>query len=176
MNENKKISNNENKKTEKELLKIKKKYSIKYILTAKLVEVYIVFLLAIIISFYSGEVGIGVFSIFALILIILLVLIFSKKSASQTYMLFYEDKIVYKRKFLFINKERTMEYNDIKDIIFTQGTNWYTKMWQKFFKLGNIYVYPKKGNIIMNGISLEIVENIDNVIDDIKLVVGDKIK
>lgn len=167
---------NENKKVEKELLKIKKKYSIKYILTAKLIEVYIVFLLAIIVSFGSGEIGIGVFSIFILIVIIFLVLILSKKSAAQTYMLFYEDRIVYKRKFLFTNKEKVMKYNDIKDIVFTQGTNWYTRMWQKLFKLGNIYVYPKKGNIIMNGISLEVVENIDNVINDIKLVVGDKIK
>lgn len=172
--ENEINQNNYNK--DKELLKIRKKYSIKYVLTAKLIEVYIIFLLVIIFSFCSGATMIGIFSIFILIVIVFCTLIFSKKSAAQTYISFYEDKVIYKRKFLFIDKEKIVEYSNIKDIVFTQGTSWYTRIWQKILKLGNIYIYPKKGNIITNGISLEVVDNIDKVIEDIKTIVGDRIK
>lgn len=167
---------NESVENEKELLKVKKKYSIKYVLLVKLIEVYIIFLLVIIISFYSGLVSIGILSIFVLLVIIIGTLILSKKSASKTYMSFYDDRIVYKRKFLFIDKERTLEYSEVKDIVYTQGTSWYTRIWQKIFKFGNIYVYPKKGNIITHGMALEVVENIDEVVENIKKIIGDKIK
>lgn len=167
---------NESVENEKELLKVKKKYSIKYVLLVKLIEVYIIFLLVIIISFYSGLVSIGILSIFVLLAIIIGTLILSKKSASKTYMSFYDDRIVYKRKFLFIDKERTLEYSEVKDIVYTQGTSWYTRIWQKILKFGNIYVYPKKGNIITHGMALEVVENIDEVVENIKKIIGDKIK
>lgn len=167
---------NESVENEKELLRLKKKYSIKYVLLVKLIEVYIIFLLVIIISFYSGLVSIGILSIFVLLAIIIGTLILSKKSASKTYMSFYDDRIVYKRKFLFIDKERTLEYSEVKDIVYTQGTSWYTRIWQKILKFGNIYVYPKKGNIITHGMALEVVENIDEVVENIKKIIGDKIK
>lgn len=170
----KEIENTQEKK--KELLKVRKKYSIKYVLTAKLTEVYIIFLLVIAIAFYSGSIGVGMFSIFILFVIVIAVLILSKKSASKTYLLFFEDRVVYKRKFLFINKERVLKYSEIRDIVFTQGLTWYSKIWHKLFKFGDIYVYPKKGNLITHGMSLEVVENIDKVIEDIKNVIGDKIK
>lgn len=127
-----------------ELLKIKKKYSIKYVLIEQLAEVYIVFLLVIIFCAYSNQISGIVFSVFALIIIVLGALIFSKKSAAETYIIFYDDKIFYKRKFLFINKERTLKYDEVKSITFIQGTNWYQKIWQKIFKFGGIYIYPKK--------------------------------
>lgn len=159
-----------------ELLRIKKKYSPKYILTAKLVEVYIFYLLFIIFAIISKS-YLTVFLItLVAIAIIFGVLVLSKKSASKTYIAFYDTKIVYKRKFLFIDKEKEMSYSDIKDIVFTQGTNWNDRMMQKHLKLGNIYVYPKKGNILIDGMQLEIVANIEKVMNDIKTVVGDKIK
>ena len=171
------MKNEENtQENKKELLKIKKKYSIKYVLTAKLMEIYFIFILVISVAFYSRLISIGIFSIFILIAIIIAVLILSKKSAAKTYMTFYDDKIVYKRKFLFIDKERELKYSEVKDIVFTQGTNWFTRMWQKIYKYGNIYVYPKKGNIFSHGMSIEVVENIDKVINDVKTVIGDKIK
>ena len=121
-------------------------------------------------------IAIGIFSIFILIVIAILTLILSKKSASKTYIIFYDDEIVYKRKFLFIDREKRLKYGEVKDIVFTHGTNWLTRMWQKIFKFGNIYIYPKKGNIYTHGIYIEVVENIDKVINDVKTVVGDKIK
>ncbi len=171
------MKNDENtQENKKELLKVKKKYSIKYVLVVKLIEVYVVFLLVISAAFLYRLVSIGIVSFLILIAIIIVALILSKKSASQTYISFYDDKVFYKRKFLFIDTERTLEYSEIKDIVFTQGTTWYTRMWQKIFGYGNIYIYPKKGNIITHGMTVEVVENIDKVVKDIKTVIGDKIK
>ena len=47
---------------------------------------------------------------------------------------------------------------------------------KKDLDIGNVYVYPKKGNIIMHGATLEVVENIEQVMADVKNVVGDKVK
>ena len=163
-------------KEEKELLRIKKKYSIKYVLIVKLIEVYIIFLLVILFSFFSNRIGIGIFSIFLLVVFVIVYLILSKKSASKTYMIFYDTKVVYKRKFLSFEKERALEYSEIKDIVYTQGTSWYTRFWQKIFGFGNIYVYPKKGNIFTHGMSIDVIENIDKVVDELKNLIGDKIK
>ena len=158
-----------------ELLRIKKKYSIKYVLTAKLFEVYIVFLLFIAGSVIISRPALIIGFVILLIFIILGTLILSKKSASQTYISFCEDKVIYKRKFLFINKEREMKYEDIADIGYNQGNNFITRWFQKLFHFGNIYIYPKKGNILLNGISLEVVENIEQTAEMIKEKVGDKI-
>lgn len=158
-----------------ELLKIKKKYSIKYVLTAKLFEVYIIFLLFCIGTVLISKPVYIIFFIILLIIIILATLILSKKSAINTYITFYEDKVVYKRKFLFINKEKVMQYKDIADIGYNYGNTLITSWFQKLFHYGNIYIYPKKGNIMFNGISLEVVENIEQVTEEIKEKVGDKI-
>lgn len=158
-----------------ELLRIKKKYSIKYVLTVKLFEVYLVFLFFIIGSILISR---PIFIIGFLILLVLIIfgaLILYKKSAAQTYIIFYDDKIVYKRKFLFINKEKIMKYEDVADIGYNQGNTFITRWFQKLFHFGNIYIYPKKGNILFNGISLEVVENIEQVANEVKEKVGDKI-
>lgn len=158
------------------LLKINKKYSIKYVLTAKMFEIYLIFLVFIIACATYGTASMVIGAIVLLILVALLMLILSKKSASKTYIVFYEDKVVFKRKFLLRDSTREMPYDNIKDIVFAYGTNWITRFFQKIFHLGNIYIYPKKGNILMNGISLEVVENIEKVIEDIRNNVGDRIK
>ena len=95
------MKNDENtQENKKELLKVKKKYSIKYVLVVKLIEVYVVFLLVISAAFLYRLVSIGIVSFLILIAIIIVALILSKKSASQTYISFYDDKVFYKRKFL----------------------------------------------------------------------------
>jgi hypothetical protein len=160
----------------KELLRIKKKYSPKYILTEKLFEIYLIFILLIIFCGYSKNVFGVVIFILLLIGIVILVLALNKKNARKTYIAFYDTKIVFKGKMFFMDVERTMSYDEVKDIVFTQGTGWFEKFFQKMFKLGNIYVYPKKGNLISTGMQLEIVENIDEVMEKIKNVVGDKLK
>ena len=158
-----------------ELLRIKKKYSIKYVLTAKLFEVYIVFLFFVIGAIIISRPILIIGFIVLLIAIILATLILSKKSAAQTYISFCEDKVVYKRKFLFINKEKEMKYENISDIGYNQGNNFIVRWFQKLFHFGNLYIYPKKGNILLNGISLEVVENIEQTAEAIKEKIGDKI-
>lgn len=167
---------NEMKNDKTELLRIKKKYSPKYILTAKMIEVYIFFILFILVSILSKNIGTAILFTIILLVVMFCVLVIGKKSASKTYLAFYDTKIVYKRKFLFIDSEKEIAYEDVKDIVFTQGTGWIQRGFQKAYGIGNIYVYPKKGNILLNGMQLEIVANIEQVMDDIKNVVGDKIK
>jgi uncharacterized membrane protein (DUF485 family) len=160
----------------KEILRIKQKYSPKYILTRKLFEVYIIFILLIFFCAYAKNILGAILCLALLIFIVIAVLAINKKNSKNTYMAFYETKIVFKGKIMLMNVERILSYDDVKDIVFTQGTGWFEKIFQKIFKLGNIYVYPKKGNIISNGMQLEIVENIENVIENVKNVVGDKLK
>ena len=161
---------------EQELLKIKKKYNVKYVLTANLFEVYLFFILLMAVCVYTKNYkALALFTVI-FIFIVLFVMIWQKKSAEKTYMCFYETKIVFKRKFLFIDKEKTINYEDVKDIIFAQGPNFIPRTFQKAFHMGNIYVYPKKGNIMMNGMQIENVANIEKVVEQIKQVAADKIK
>ena len=125
---------------EKELLRVKKKYSPKYILTAKLAEVYLIFLLFIAICFASKKIAYGFLGMVALILSVLGFLIISKKNAKSNYISFYDDKVVYKGKKLWWDSERTLKYSEIKDITFTQGSSFFEKRIQKLMNLGNIYV------------------------------------
>ena len=159
-----------------ELLRIKKKYSPKYILIVKMIDWYIVFGIIIVISFIGKNILTSIGFILILLFSMFASLVLGKLSAKKTYLSFYENKVVYKRKFLFININRELKYNEIKDIVFTQGTSWLSRTFERIFKFGNVYVYPKKGNIITNGMQLEVVENIEKVMLDIKTVVGDKIE
>lgn len=47
---------------------------------------------------------------------------------------------------------------------------------RKDLDIGNVYVYPKKGNVYTKGAIIEVVENIEQVMADVKKTVGDKVK
>ena len=165
--------NNEN---EKELLKLKRVFSPKYILTEKLAEVYLFFALLIAMCFTMGKIWYGIIMTVLLVLIIFFKLVFEKRKSNQTYMKFYEDRIVFKGKMFFLKVEnRSLKYDEIKDITMTQGTTFFEKMFQKKFGYGNIYVYPKKGNIVTHGMQIELVENINEKVEEIKKIIGDKL-
>ena len=70
----------EEKQIDKEF-KIRKKYSPKYILMEKMIEVYMAFILFIAVCFSSNHVAYGFFAAFVLVVIVLGVLIISKKNA-----------------------------------------------------------------------------------------------
>ena len=163
-------------KDTEELLRIRKKYSLKYVLTANMFEVYIFYFLLVFLAIYSNNKTIIIPMTMVILIVMFLVMVWQKRSSAETYISLYKTKMVYKRKFLFINTEKTIAYDEIKDIVFTQGTGWISRIFQKIFHFGNIYVYPKKGNIIMNGVQIENIANIEKVIEEIKNVVGDKIK
>ncbi len=161
----------------KELLKLKSEFSPKYVLTEKLLEVYLFFVLCIALCFAVKRISYGILLIFILILIIIGKLILEKRKSNQTYMKFYEDRIEFKGKiFLFKVQKRVLKYDEIKDITVTQGLGFIEKRFQKAFGYGNIYVYPKKGNIFSNGMQIELVANINEKIEEIKNIVGDKIR
>ena len=147
------------KEKEKELLKLKRVFSPKYILTEKLMEVYLFFIFLIVLGIGARKVSYIVLSILLLIFIILFKLVFEKRKANQTTMKFYEDRIEFKGKmFLFKIEERSLRYDEIKDITCTQGATFLEKRFQKAFGYGNIYVYPKKGTYLTNGMQIELVE------------------
>ncbi|MBR2289199.1 MAG: hypothetical protein IJ867_00900 [Clostridia bacterium] len=161
---------------EKELLKLKRVFSPKYILTEKLAEVYLFFILLIGLCFASRRIGYGILMIFLLVLIVFFKLVFEKRKSNQTVMKFYEDRVEFKGKmFLWKVEERSLKYEEIKDIMFSQGTTFFEKRFQKAFGYGNIYIYPKKGTFLTNGMQIELVENINEKVEEIKNIVGDKL-
>ena len=165
------------KEKEKELLKLNREFSPKYILTAKLLEIYLFFVLLIVFCFLAKRVLYGIFMIIILGIIIFAKLVLEKRNSNQTVMKFYEDRIEFKGKIFFVKvKERILKYDEIKDITFTQGSTFFEKRFQKMFGYGNIYVYPKRGNLITNGMQIDLVSDINQKVEEIKNIVGDKIK
>lgn len=161
---------------EKELLKLKRVFSPKYILIEKLAEIYIFFALVIALCFVSKKYVYGIIMILILIGIVFFKLVFEKRKSNQTYMKFFEDRVEYKGKmFLFKTENRVLKYEEIKDIAYTQGATFFEKRFQKAFGFGNIYVYPKKGTYLKHGMQIELVDDIFNKVDQIKNIVGDKL-
>lgn len=164
------------KEKEKELLKLKRKYSPKYILTEKMLEVYLFFMVLIAFCFSNKKMIYGMIAIVIFAIIISLKLILEKRKSNHTFMKFYEDRIEFKGSMFFWKvEERTLKYSEIKDITFTQGATFFEKRFQKAFGYGNIYVYPKKGTYLSNGMQIELVENIQERVEEIRNIVGDKI-
>jgi hypothetical protein len=158
-----------------EIYRVKRKYSPKYILTKQMLDAYIIFFIVFLLGTMSGYIRYAVIAVIGLIIVMFTALVIGKKNARKTYMAFYDTKIVFKGKMYFMNVERTLAYSDIKDVVFTQGNGIIERFFQKIFNIGNIYVYPKKGNIISNGLQIEIVSNFDKVIEDVKNIVGEKL-
>lgn len=163
-------------KKEKELLKLTRVFSPKYILTEKLAEVYLFFILLVGVCFATKRILYGILMILLLILIVFVVFVLEKRKSNQTYMKFYDDRIEYKGKMFGIKTfERSLKYSEIKDITFTQGTTFFEKRFQKAFGYGNIYVYPKSGTYLGRGMQIELVENVNQKVEEIKNIVGDKL-
>ena len=164
------------KENNNELLKLKRKFSPKYILTEKMLEMYIIFILFFVLCLAANKLLYGFLAIIILAFIVFFKLVFEKRKSNQTVMKFYEDRIEFKGYMFFLKiKERVLKYDEIKDITFTQGATFLEKRFQKSFGYGNIYVYPKKGSFISNGMQIELVEDIQNRVEDIKNIVGDKL-
>ena len=161
---------------EKELLKIRREFSPKYILSEKLLEVYLFFVLLMALCFAMKKFLYGIVVIFILVIVVFAKLVLEKRKSNQTVMKFYEDRIEFKGKmFLFKTEERTLKYSEIKDITVTQGTTFFEKRFQKAFGFGNLYVYPKTGTYIARGMQIELVADINTKVEEIKEIIGDKI-
>lgn len=156
------------KKDKKEVYKISRKYLPAYEIT-RYIELYIIFIL-VIISFIATKNFLNAFfTLFVLILLIAGLLFFYKRLAIATKAIFYEKKAVYKFKFLFLKKEKTVKYSDISDITIFQTHR------QKRFGLGDICIYAKgviPGASYFNGFQIKNVENVQETVSKIKKISG----
>lgn len=158
-----------------EILRVKKKYNFKYVMFCKLLELHIIFIF-LIICLILGKQFLSIIAVlFFYLIIVILSLILYKKSAENTYVSFQEDKVVYRRKFLFIDKREEMLYKDIKEITFQYELGVINKFWQKRTNLGNMTIYPKKGNVFIYGIEITNIAPFDKIMIDVKNNIGDKI-
>lgn len=159
-----------------EILRVKKKYSFKYIMLYKLIEFNIIFLILAIIFILRKSLLSVFFTLFLYVVLLAVSLILYKKSAENTYISFQEKKVVYRRKFLFINKKDELLYDEIKSISLNYEPTWYGKFWQKKLNLANLVIYPKKGLVFMYGMELSCVGPFDKILNDLQNNIGDKIK
>ncbi len=156
------------KKDVKEILKVKRKYSIAFEI-AKNSWIFVIFILSSLICLTAG----GILEELLLILIlggVLGVILFvDKRLAMATKATFYEKKVVYTFKFLFINTTKVVKYSDLKDITAFQGFT------QKRFDYGDLCFYAKgtiPGTNLLNGFQIKNVENVSEILGIIKEVVG----
>lgn len=159
-----------------EILRVKKKYNFKHIMLCNLMELHIIFIFLILCFILTKQLLTVVAVVVLYIAILFIALVLYKKSAINTYVSFQEDKVVYRRKFLFINKREEMRYNEIKEITFQYETGAYFRFWQKRNNLGNMTIYPKKGNVLIHGIEINNIAPFDKIMIDVKNNIGDKIK
>ena len=178
---NTKTSKNVSNKTERkskefsEIMRVKKTYNPKFVLVAKLFELHLIAILLIACFLVSKQIASLLFVILVYLTILILSLVLSKKSAKGTYISFGENKVVYRRKFLFRDTREEIKYEDIKEILFQYDVGTIIKFWQKNMNMGNMVIVPKKGNVIFNGIEITNIAPFDKLMVDIKNNIGDKI-
>ena len=158
-----------------EIMRIKKKYNPNFILVSKLFELHLITLLVFMCFVVAKQLWSCILVILIYIAIIMTTLILSKKSADGTYVSFQENKVVYRRKFLLRDTREEMLYKDIKEVSFQYDVGGFTRFWQKRMNMGNMVIYPKKGNVLIYGIELTNVAPFDKLMVDIKNNIGDKI-
>lgn len=162
-------------KESSEIMRVKKKYNLKYVMLSNLFEFNLIFIL-VFCCFIARKDLISLLTVIGMYIVILIVLlILYKKSASGTYLSFKEDRVVYRRKFLLRDSIEEMLYKDIKEISFGYDIGTINKFWQKRMNMGNITIYPKKGNVLIHGIEITNVGPFDKLMVDIKNNIGDKI-
>ncbi len=147
---------------EQEIFSIKRKYSPKFNLlkNGELIVLLIIIMLAAL-SYYRLLVA---------ILIILLCLIvfgawmfFNKKRAMGTKTTFYETKLKYEAKYLFVNREVVVAYNDIKDMQYFQSRS------QKICKIGDIRFYTQG---FLSGLTISDIPEIEENFEKMRNIIN----
>ncbi len=162
------LEEEELKKDVNEQLKIKRKYSIAYELV-KYIWLFVVFILSSLICISTGGFLEEILLILVFAIIIGFLLFIDKRIAMATQVIFYEKKMVYTFKFLFIDKIKVVKYSDLKDITYYQTFR------QKKFGFGDLCVYAKgifPGATLLNGFQIKNVENVKEVLETIGQVIG----
>lgn len=160
------------KKDTVEKLKLKRKYSIMYVLV-KYTELLIIGILASVICISAGGIleALAVVGIFILVFGVLLFL--EKRLSIAGKVVFYEKKVVYTFKFLGIDNTKVLKYNDIKDI------KYYQTYRQKKFGYGDLCIYANgiiPGSGFVNGFQIKNVENVQESLEKISEIIGRPVK
>lgn len=156
------------KKDVNEVFKIKRKYSIAYEIL-KYIEIIIIFMLVIVINSLGFNIGDLLITLAVFIVIFGFLLFWDKRIAKATSVTFYEKKVVYRFKFLFLDQTKVVKYKDLKDIAYYQTYR------QKKMGLGDICFYAKgaiPGATLLNGFQIKNVENVVETAQKIKEIIG----
>lgn len=147
---------------------INRKYSIAYEI-AKYLELLTIFLLACCMCIVAKKFLEAIGVVFIAFVVIGMCLAYSKRASVGTKLVFYEKKVIYTKKYLFFDVEKTIKYTDIKDASYFQTIR------QKKFKLADLCIYTKgivPGFGYINGCHISNVSNIEEVFKQIKEIIG----
>lgn len=147
---------------EQELFRINRKYSPKFNLL-KNGELIILLIIIALAGFSSYGTFLGI-----LIMILCLVafgawMFFNKKRAMGTKTYFYETKLRHKAKYLFVDKDEVVPYNDIKDMAYFQTRS------QKICKIGDIRFYTKG---FLSGITINDIPEIEESFNKMRDIIN----
>lgn len=144
---------------EKEIFSIRRKYSPKFNLlkNGELIVLEIIIILA---GFTAYNVPAAILIMFLCFVVFGVWMFFNKKRAMGTKTTFYETKLKYEAKYLFVNHEEIVPYNEIKDMAYFQSRS------QRICKIGDIRFYTKG---FLSGLTIhdipEIEENFNQMRD-----------
>lgn len=147
---------------EKELFKVNRKYSPKFNLL-KNGEIIVLLLIIIFAGFSSYNTGIGILIAFLCLVAFGLWMFFNKKRAMGTKTIFYETKLKYVAKYLFVDKEEIIAYEDIKDMAYFQTRS------QKICKIGDIRFYTKG---FLAGMTITDIPNIEENFNQMRDIIN----
>ena len=149
-------------------LSINRKYLISYEIT-KHFEIIVICLLAAVLCFVAGGIFEAICALLILVIIVGGLMAYSKRASIGTKLVFYEKKVVFIKKFLFFNDQKTIKYSDIRDVTYFQSYR------QKKFKFGDLCIYTKEaipGLGYFNGCHIHDVENISETLKQIGEIIG----
>lgn len=147
-----------NKEDEPVQFTIKRKYSPKFNLL-KNGEIIVLALIVILAAFSSYNKIIAILITLLTLILFGLWMFYNKKRASGTKTTFYKTKLKYKAKYLFINREEAVAYDDIKDMAYFQTRS------QKICKIGDIRFYTQG---FLSGITIHDIPDIQENFNKIK--------
>lgn len=152
----------------KEVLKIKRKYSINYEIT-KYSELIIIFIICFVIFLLTKRFLEAFFIILIAAVVFGILLFWDKRVAAATKAVFHEKSVKYTFKFLFLDTDKTVKYKDITDIVYYQTFR------QKKYGYGDICIYAKgaiPGKTLLNGFQVKNIENVVERVQEIKNIIG----
>ena len=136
---------------EKEILRVGRKYAPKFNLL-KSGELIVLLLIIALAAFSTYGTFLGILVSILCIIFLGAWMFLNKKRALGTKTIFYETKLRYKAKYLFVDKEEVVPYNDIKDMAYFQTRS------QKMCKIGDIRFYTKG---FLSGITINDIPEIE---------------